>query len=544
MLTVENLLQGQQKYGSVMTSKAAERLSYSLYLTYCRKMLSDRARVTAGYFDWDKRAQDDFSNTALLNFVLNDMRDVEGYVNADGERMLNELAEALRRDIIDFGVLRRALDDDDIQEIQINDYKTIWVVKGGRSELYVDASGKPYQFVDDLELRSTIDRMIYNPNGNTARMTEINPLLNARTSAKGYRVSAVNRSAITRDITAGMNFDVTSVTIRKYAPSRLTFDDFAKYGTLTRKMAEFLRLCGRADVRLACVGQTSSGKTTLLNAVVWEIPKDQRLILIQNPTELMLYERSPETGTNLRNVLHWEASDVALEHAKDPTTPTMGNFMAHTLRNTPDVVIPGEVRTPEEFFQMYRILKTGHRVLTTFHAGGGQDAVERAATELAALGGSIDDYKRTLVHSFDIIVSQQKLGDGSRRVMAIEELTGKIDDYGRAETKLLFEYELTGEVEKDSYGKILHIGGEFKQKAVISSRLKTKFFAVGISKEELSPFLEINGAEFADSAEETDYAYTHEKADGIDVAAVLEETGAGTQALTDDLGDIADFLKT
>jgi Flp pilus assembly CpaF family ATPase len=130
----------------------------------------------------------------------------------------------------------------------------------------------------------------------------------------------------------------------------------------------------------------------------------------------MLYERSPETGTILRNVLHWEAADLSPEAAKDPTTQTMGNFMAHTLRNTPDVVIPGEVRTPQEFFQMYKIMKTGHRVLTTFHAGGAANAIERMATELATLGGSIEDYKKTLVHSLDIIVSQQKLGDGSRHV--------------------------------------------------------------------------------------------------------------------------------
>jgi hypothetical protein len=171
----------------------------------------------------------------------------------------------------------------------------------------------------------------------------------------------------------------------------------------------------------------------------------------------------------------------------------MSNFIAHALRNTPDIIIPGEVRTPEEFFQMNRALKTGHRVLTTFHATDGADAVERMANELATLGGSVNDYLSSITHSIDIVVSQKKLDDGNRHVMSIEELTGRIDEYGKAETKVLFKFELTGEIERDPVtGKTVEIKGVFKQCNPISDSLVQNFFEAGISKEELAPFLTVD----------------------------------------------------
>ena len=205
----------------------------------------------------------------------------------------------------------------------------------------------------------------------------------------------------------------------------------------------------------------------------------------------MIYSRSHETGANSRNALHWEAQVLPPEAAQDPTTPTMANMIAHTLRNTPDVIIPGEVRTPDEFYQMNRALKTGHRVLTTWHALDGADAIDRASTELATKGGSTLEHARSLATSFDIIVSQQKLGDGSRKVMAIEELTGNLID-GRAETRKLFEYVLTGEADKDpETGKVTKIHGYFQQTNPISENLQKAFYTVGITRDEIKEFIDV-----------------------------------------------------
>lgn len=488
MLDLNSVFRAQARYGiSVNSAGLVDTVSYEDYLLRCRRLLTDKTPET--YYTWDRNQQSSFTDGLIIQFVQDNNFPVEGFCDENGDLEQDEVITRLRTDIIDFGILREALEDDEVQEIQINDYRTIWVIKGGKAYLYTDKFGKPYQFVSDIELHSTIDRLIYTPTGTTPRMTFTNPLLNTRTAGKGFRLSAVNHSAITSDMTAGFDFPVTSVTIRKYAPSMLTFDDFCANDTLTEEMAEFLRLCGKANIRLVCVGPTSSGKTTLLNAIVWEIPKDQRIILIQNPTEIMVYQRSPDTGTNLRNALHWEASDVDQKLANDPTTPTMANMLAHTLRNTPEVIVPGEVRTPQEFFQMNRALKTGHRVLSTFHASDGADAIERMATELATLGGSIQDYAASLTKSIDIVVSQMKLEDGTRHVMAIEELTGRLDDNGKAETRVLFRYVLTGEVDKDSTGRVTKIHGYFEQVSPIGNDLVQRFYMAGISRTELKQFL-------------------------------------------------------
>lgn len=489
MLTLTEVFKAQSKYGVTTVYADKESVSYEVYLIGCRRMLTDKTPIE--YYSWDIKRQNDFTDNLIVNYVRQNVKNVEGFIDVNGDIEQDKLINRLRIDIVDFGILREALEDDSIQEIQINDCKTIWVVKGGKSEPFVDSNGKPFQFVSDAELHSTIDRLIYNPNGSTPRMTKVNPLLNTRTAGKGYRLSAVDSTAITPDTKVGFDFPCTSVTIRKYAPSMLMFPDFEAYGTLTPEMSDLLRMFGRANIRLACVGPTSSGKTTLLNAVCWEVDPELRLLLIQNPTEIMIYNRSEESGSNSRNVLHWEAQDLPPESAKDPTTPTMSNLIAHTLRNTPDVIVPGEVRTPDEFYQMNRALKTGHRVLTTWHALDGADAIDRASTELSTIGGNVLDHARSLANSFDIVVSQQKLGDGSRKVMAIEELTGRLVD-GRAETKKLFEFVLTGKADKDPItGKVTKIYGYFQQTNPISEKLIKLFYSVGITRAELEPYINI-----------------------------------------------------
>lgn len=489
MLSLSKVFKDQQKYGVAKAYTDSENVSYETYLAGCRRLMTDK--TPAEYYDWDLQRQTEFNDTLIVNYVKFNLKAVDGFIDENGDIDQEALIKRLKTDIVDFGILREALEDDSIQEIQINDCKTIWVVRGGKAEPFVDSNGKPYQFASDEELHSTIDRLIFSPKSQSPRMTKTNPLLNTRTAGKGYRLSAVNSTAITPDSTIGYDFPCTSVTIRKYAPSMLTFKDFEEFGTLTPEMSKLLRMLGKANVRLACVGPTSSGKTTLLNAIAWEVDPELRLLLIQNPTEIMIYNRNPDNGANTRNALHWEAQDLGPEASKDPTTPTMANMISHTLRNTPDVIIPGEIRTPEEFFQANRALKTGHRILTTWHAVDGADAIDRAATELSTMGGSALEHARSLANSFDIVVSQQKLGDGSRHVMAIEELTGRLIE-GRAETKKLFEYVLTGESEKDPVtGKVKKIYGYFQQVSPLSEKLVQAFYQVGITKEELAEFVNV-----------------------------------------------------
>ena len=169
MLSADKIYRDQSKYGFNTSLKDTETVSYEVYLAGCRRNFSDM--TPREYYDWDKKKQDDFTDQLIVNYVKMNPKSVDGYVDENGELQQAELLDRLRIDIVDAGVLRLALEDDTVQEIQINDFKTIYVVRGGRSELFVDDNGKPYQFVSDEELHSVINRLIYSPNNTAPRMT-------------------------------------------------------------------------------------------------------------------------------------------------------------------------------------------------------------------------------------------------------------------------------------------------------------------------------------------------------------------------------------
>ena len=213
MLSLSKVFKDQQKYGVAKAYTDSENVSYETYLAGCRRLMTDK--TPAEYYDWDLQRQTEFNDTLIVNYVKFNLKAVDGFIDENGDIDQEALIKRLKTDIVDFGILREALEDDSIQEIQINDCKTIWVVRGGKSEPFVDSNGNPYQFASDEELHSTIDRLIFSPKSQSPRMTKTNPLLNTRTAGKGYRLSAVNSTAITPDSTIGYDFPCTSVTIRK-----------------------------------------------------------------------------------------------------------------------------------------------------------------------------------------------------------------------------------------------------------------------------------------------------------------------------------------
>lgn len=484
MLTLAEIAENQGKYGVSSLAISSETISYRHYLSDCRRGLTEK--TPAEYYQWDVRTQTEFTSNLIVQFVRQTVRNVEGYVDENGEINQGALINRLKIDIIDAGILKDALADPEVQEIQINDAKSIWVVKRGKTELYCDENGNPYQFVSDEELHSTIYRLLYTPKS-TPRMTEAEPLMNARTASKGFRVSGVYRSATTPDMKKGMDFPVTTFTIRKYAPVKFTFDSFIDSGMLTTNMAEFLKLCGMSDLNILFVGPVSSAKTTMLGTVLDYVPRERRLILIQNPTEIMKYERDPKTGTNTRNVLHWEAKDLTTDNIN---ANTMENLISHSLRNTGTIIVPGEIRTAGEITQAHRAAKTGHRVLTSLHADGAEDAIARMASEEATLGGNQREHAVSLATTFNLVVTLRLLHDGHRRVMAIEECNGVNPD-GSLNINKLYEFRYSGDTDYSEDGSIEFIHGEFVQVNPISETLQRKFFGAGISRSRLGKFMEV-----------------------------------------------------
>lgn len=496
MLSLEQIFRTQAKYGTGTSVKTVDLIPYAIYLG---KLREDISRMTPSeFYSWNAKKQDSFTERLITEFVRRNSQLVEGYVDDQGEVAVEKLLDKLREDTIDSGILKYALSDPEVQEIQINDCKTIFVIKKGLAVPYCDGNGNLLQFENDEELHSAIEHLIYNPDGSAPRMTITNPIINTRTAKKGYRLSALNSSAITPDIKPGFDFPVTSVTLRKYSDSRISLEDFVeKYHSMTPKMMRFLKLCAIADVKIFFVGKTSSGKTTLMTAVLdyfiaktMENHAKKRIICIQNPTEAMFYKRSPETLANAINVVHWEAQEVDAKLQNDPTTPTMEHLLALALRHSPDVIMPGELRLATEFEQVSKALKYDQRVMSTFHSSDANDGLNRWASELVTIsGGSVMDYLYSLARSVDIVISQNRLDDGNRRVTGIEEVTGKVREGGIVETNRIAGFRFNGDVKRNTDGSIEEICGEYFDNGYISDGLLQKFYAAGISRDEVMEFI-------------------------------------------------------
>lgn len=481
MLTVKDIYRLQSEYSVADGTFKEVEITFEEYIAQCRMFLTANLpeEYTTGSWDTEKK------KTTMLNlatqFVDKHKVNVRGYVSPEGILDTELLLEDVIDSISGASILKEALEDPEVDEIQINDKNTIFVSKRGVLVPYVDSKGRVMQFVNDEEIHIVLNKLIDDGTGNVPQFTDGYPILNAKTAQHQYRINAVHHVANTRD-KPPHNFPITSVVIRKFKEVKLTIDDLVEYEAITPKMGRLLTLLGRAELKLFCVGPTGSGKTTLLNIIAGTIPYDKRIILVQNPTEISFLERD-QYGRNIRNVVHWEVVSKL----------SMDQLISNTLRATPEIIIVGEAREAEEFFQIQRAMRTGHKVMGTFHAEDAEDGIQRFAGELSSLGGMTEtEALKSVAKSIDIIISQFRFPDGRRRVMEIAEVNG-VDEHGDVRINKLFEFQLSGKVRTNEHG-LPEVLGEFKQVGVLSDRTIQTFYKAGISHDEIKEFTEMGEA--------------------------------------------------
>lgn len=475
MLTIKNIYKLQTNYGVSEGKTLQAEVTIEEYIDQCRIYITNNLpeEYTKGTMSAEKKKSVD--QTLISQFVDKHKVLVEGYITAEG--ILD--TELLLEDVVDAvsgaGILREALEDPEVDEIQINDKNTIFVQKGGVLVPYVDSKGRVMRFTSNDEIHIILNKLIDDGTGNQPQFTPGNPILNAKTAKEQYRVSAVHFDANTRD-KPPYDFDITTVVIRKFKEVKLTVDDIIESQAITPKMGRLLTLLGQAELKLFCVGPTGSGKTTLLNIIASTIPLNKRIILVQNPAEITFKDRD-EYGRNKRNVVHWEVITAAKLDA----------LTSNTLRFTPEIIIVGEAREKEEFFQIFRAAKTGHKILGTYHAENTRDAIERFASEYSSNGGSTNsEALRSVAKTIDIIITQFKFPDGRRRVMSIAEVEG-VDREDNVKYNTLFEFKLTGEVETNEYG-LADVKGKFVQVGTLSEHTKDALFKAGITAKTIAEF--------------------------------------------------------
>jgi len=250
-----------------------------------------------------------------------------------------------------------------------------------------------------------IDRIV-SPLGR--RIDESSPYVDARLP-DGSRVNA---------IVPPLALNGPTLTIRKFEKDPLTIEDLVRFGSMSSETAEFLKACVRSRLNIIVSGGTGSGKTTLLNVLSSFIPGDERIITVENAAELQLRQE---------HVVTLESRPPNIEGKGEVT---IQDLVINTLRMRPDRVVVGECRGGETL-DMLQAMNTGHDgSLTTAHANTPRDMLSRLETMclMSGMDLPVRAIREQIASAVDLIIQQQRLRDGSRRVINITEVQGMEGD--------------------------------------------------------------------------------------------------------------------
>ena len=332
------------------------------------------------------------------------------------------------------GPLEELLADDSVSEIMVNGPRKVYVERKGKLVL------SDCQFTDDASVLAVIERIV-SPLGR--RIDESQPYVDARL-ADGSRVNA---------IIAPLALSGPTITIRKFSKNALTPEDFIRFGTWTHNAAEFMKLCVTLRKNIIVAGGTGSGKTTLLNLLSGFIPRTERIVTVEDAAELRLQQP---------HVVRLEARPPNIE---GKGAVTIRDLVKNCLRMRPDRIIVGECRSGEAL-DMLQAMNTGHDgSLTTVHANSPRDVISRLETMVMMSGMELPSkaIREQIASAVDIIIHESRLSDGSRKVVAITEVTGL--EGNQIVMQDIFAFNQTGVGEN---GKVI---GEFKPTGAIPTWL-------------------------------------------------------------------------
>jgi pilus assembly protein CpaF len=339
-----------------------------------------------------------------VGVVSNTIRDLFEQILAEENIVLSRqekhrLFEQIRADIIGFGPLQNLLDDETITEVMVNGAKNIYVERGGK------ITRVPVSFESDEHVLRIIDRIVA-PLGR--RIDESSPYVDARLP-DGSRVNAV---------IPPISLVGPTLTIRKFSKNPITIEQLIKFGSITPEALQYLKACVEARLNIVISGGTGSGKTTLLNILSAFIPSDERILTIENAAELQLRQE---------HVVTLESRPPNIEGRGEVT---IQQLVVNSLRMRPDRIIVGEIRD-EASLDMLQAMNTGHDgSMTTAHSNGPRDTLARIET-MALMGGMdlpIRAIREQIASAIDLVCHQERLRDGSRKVVNITEVNGMEGD--------------------------------------------------------------------------------------------------------------------
>src|SRR5688572_3139647 len=305
------------------------------------------------------------------------------------------LFEQIAAEILGFGPLQSLLEDDTITEIMVNGPKNIYIERKGKIHRV------PITFESNEHVMRIIDRIVA-PLGR--RIDESSPYVDARLP-DGSRVNAV---------IPPISLVGPVLTIRKFSKNPITVDQMVQFGSISAESVQFLKACVEARLNILISGGTGSGKTTLLNVLSSFIPGDERILTIENAAELQLRQE---------HVVTLESRPPNIEGRGEIT---FRDLVINALRMRPERIIVGECRGGETL-DMLQAMNTGHDgSMTTAHANSPRDAISRVETMclMAGMDLPVRAIREQISSAVDLIVQQERMRDGTRKVTAITEVSG------------------------------------------------------------------------------------------------------------------------
>ena len=392
----------------------------------------------------DKDLLDNLRTKIIQNLIDENIPEdklLEQYINDEIDRSIsgydldylqrNYIFNLIQNEITGYGPITELLHDDSITEIMVN----------GPDSIYVEVDGKlvkeeSVSFINDKHIIRTIQRIVQ-PLGRT--IDAANPMVDARLR-DGSRLNA---------IIPPLSLTGPVLTIRKFAKNLESIDDLLIKGALTNEMAIFLESCVKAKLNILISGGTGTGKTTLLNILSGFIGSEDRIITIEDAAELRLKQQ---------HVISLETRTMNYEGEGEVT---IRDLVRNSLRMRPDRIIVGEVRG-KEAFDMMQAMNTGHEgSITTLHANGPIDALNRLETmilmnEMSIPVGAVRGY---IENAIDIVIQIDRLTDGRRKITSISEVDGLED--GNIVVKEIFGY-----VQNDTLDDGTVVGDFIKRKGI------------------------------------------------------------------------------
>ncbi len=359
--------------------------------------------------DLSREVQDE-ELTEIIYRVLQEAGRREYLPLAEKSALGRELFNAFRK----LDLLQEFLEDEEITEIMINGTQSIFLEKQGR----LFQSDK--RFLSREKLEDVIQQIVA---GSNRLVNEASPIVDARL-ADGSRVNVV---------LAPVALNGPIVTIRKFPRESITMKQLIDWQSVSQEVAGFLALLVQAGYNIFISGGTGSGKTTFLNALSEFIPKDERIITIEDNAELRILD--------VPNLVSLEARNANVEGSGEVT---IRELIRSALRMRPDRIIVGEVRGAEAI-DMLQALNTGHDgSLSTGHANSPMDMLSRLETMvLMGMDLPLAAIRRQIASGIDIIVHLGRLRDKSRKLLEVSEITAYRE--GEIELSPLYRYEETGE---------------------------------------------------------------------------------------------------